>query len=286
MKHSARIGLKSLALTTVFIYTVIVLSMAVLCANAVPKFTFDPLATNSQEVAAPDPVMLVSNTPPPEAPVPAVPIKSTLATATAQQPKYPFESPTAASNTNNLHLPAAANNSTAESGGTNHVEEIVLREGDVLKISVPSTPSLSGTHTIRRDGNITLETIGDIRAAGKTLDALRSDLINAIAAKYDTKEVNVELASATFPVFITGAVMRPGKIESNHPLTALEAVMESGGPDYTKANLKNVKISRLENGRYKSFEINLKDILEGKKTEPFYLKPQDILFIPERFIWF
>ncbi len=167
-----------------------------------------------------------------------------------------------------------------------NVEEIILREGDVVKVGVPSTPSLTGPHVIRRDGNITLDMVGDIRAAGKNLTALKADLLSAYSSKIDTKEITVELESGKFPIFVTGAVIRPGKVESDHPMTALEAVMESGGFDFGHANMKSVKVSRLENGKYKSFIINLKSELEGHTTDPFFLKPQDIVYVPERFVWF
>jgi hypothetical protein len=33
----------------------------------------------------------------------------------------------------------------------------------------------------------------------------------------------------------------------------------------------------------KNYKINLKAVLDGKESEPFYLKPADIIYIPERF---
>ena len=94
------------------------------------------------------------------------------------------------------------------------------------------------------------------------------------------------MVSSSFPVFVTGAVLKPGKIVSDHSMTALEAIMEAGGPDYTKANLKAVKVIRLEDGQFKTYTLDLKLLLEGKGNEPFYLKPSDIVRVPERFVLF
>jgi hypothetical protein len=69
-------------------------------------------------------------------------------------------------------------------------------------------------------------------------------------------------------------------------LTALEAIMEASGFDYTKANLKAVRIIRHENGRTEHHTVNLKRVLEGEETEQFILKPSDIIYVPERFNWF
>jgi hypothetical protein len=30
----------------------------------------------------------------------------------------------------------------------------------------------------------------------------------------------------------------------------------------------------------------MKDVLHGKTTRPFYLKPSDIVYVPEKFSWF
>jgi len=36
----------------------------------------------------------------------------------------------------------------------------------------------------------------------------------------------------------------------------------------------------------KNYKLNLKAVLQGKQNEPFYLKPADIVYVPERFSMF
>ncbi|MGA9451868.1 MAG: polysaccharide biosynthesis/export family protein, partial [Verrucomicrobiia bacterium] len=159
---------------------------------------------------------------------------------------------------------------------------IVLREGDLLKISFPGSPTLDTTQQIRRDGKITLPLVGEVQAAGTTTEALQQDLVKLYAPQLSSKEVLVTLTSSSFPVFVTGSVIRPGKIVSDHPITALDAIMEAGGVDYTKANLKAVRVLRHNGDRVENYTLNLKLILEGKDSKPFYLQPSDIVFVPER----
>ena len=163
---------------------------------------------------------------------------------------------------------------------------IALREGDILKIAFPGSPNLDTTQQIRRDGKITLPLIGEVQAAGMSTEALQRDLLKLYAPQLSTKEVTVTVASSTFPVFVTGSVIRPGKIMSDHPITALDAIMEAGGFDYTRANLKAVRVIRHEGDRTQNYTLNLKLVLEGKATKQFYLQPSDIVFVPERFTWF
>jgi hypothetical protein len=62
--------------------------------------------------------------------------------------------------------------------------------------------------------------------------------------------------------------------------------MEAGGYDYTKANLKGVTIIRHEGNSTRNYTVNLKRVMEGKSIESFYLKPCDIVYVPEKFTWF
>ena len=168
-----------------------------------------------------------------------------------------------------------------------HSEAISLREGDVVKITFPGAPSLDTTQQIRRDGKITLSPpVGEIAVVGMTPAELEKEVLKLYSSQLVSKEVTVTVVSSSFPVFVTGAVIRPGKISSDHPMTALEAIMEAGGFDYTKANLKAVVVVRHEEGRVRSFTLNLKLALQGKQSEPFYLKPSDIVYVPEKFAWF
>jgi len=164
-----------------------------------------------------------------------------------------------------------------------HSEAIILREGDTLKITFPGSPNLDTTQPIRRDGKLNLPLIGEMDAAGLSPAALQEKLVKAYASQISTKEVMVQVESSTFPVFVSGSVVHPGKILSDHPMTALEAVMEAGGFIYETANMKEVRIVREENGVFQHFVINLKSVLRGEETKPFYLKPNDIIYVPERF---
>ena len=125
-----------------------------------------------------------------------------------------------------------------------------------------------------------------LHAISLTPDELQQKLVQLYASQITTKQITVVLEASSFPVFVTGCVIRPGKVLADHPLTALEAVMEAGGPDYATANLKTVRVSRNHHGKMENYILNLKAVLQGKDTKPFYLQPDDIVFVPERFAVF
>jgi polysaccharide export outer membrane protein len=160
---------------------------------------------------------------------------------------------------------------------------IILREGDTLKITFPGSPNLDTIQPIRRDGKLNLPLIGEVEAAGFTPATLQDKLIQAYASQISTKEVIVQVQSSAFPVFVTGAVLHPGKVLSDHPITALDAVMEAGGFNYDLADMRHVKIDRNEKNVMQHYTVNLKALLIGEETKSFYLQPGDIVYVPERF---
>jgi polysaccharide export outer membrane protein len=172
-------------------------------------------------------------------------------------------------------------------GATQKPEPVLLREGDVVAITFPGAPNLNGPpQQIRRDGKITLPSIGEVTAAGKTVERLQQTLITLYSGQLVMKEINVTVESSIFSVYVTGSVLKPGRIDANRPITALEAIMEAGGFDYNKSNMKEVTVTRTTKGHVEHFSLNLKRVLEGKDSGTFYLKPSDIVFVPERFTWF
>jgi polysaccharide biosynthesis/export protein len=162
----------------------------------------------------------------------------------------------------------------------------MLREGDVLKISFPRTATLDTTQQIRRDGKINLYLIGEVNAANRSPADLEKELLERYAPQLVAKEVRVTVVSSAFAVFVTGAVVHPGKLTPQRSLTAFEAIMEAGGFDSAKADTKAVTVIRNESGQTKRYTLNLKAVLEGKDAEPFYLNAYDVIYVPERFSWF
>ncbi len=166
-------------------------------------------------------------------------------------------------------------------------EPATLREGDTLKISFPGAPNLDTTQPVRSDGKIILPIVGEMSVLGMTPAALEKNLIQRYSSQLLSKEVTVAVEPAPFVVYVTGAVLRPGKVTSSHPLSALQAIMEAGGFDYAKANQKAVKIIHHdETGAAKSSTVNLKLEMQGKSGAAVALKPSDIVFVPEQFTWF
>jgi protein involved in polysaccharide export with SLBB domain len=67
-------------------------------------------------------------------------------------------------------------------------------------------------------------------------------------------------------------------------ITALEAIMMAGGFDYRRAEVSNVVIIRHKDGKRYGCSLDFRDALKGKEFQPFYLEPEDIIYVPRTVI--
>lgn len=170
--------------------------------------------------------------------------------------------------------------------GSSPQQPTILRQGDVVKVSFPGSANLDETEQIRIDGKISLPLVGDVQAAGLTPEQLQQYLIKLYSPQISSSDVIVAIESSSFPIYVTGCVLSPGRIASNQPITALEAIMEAGGFDYSRANLRKIHVIRHKNNSSESYVVNLKTVLKGDEQDDFYLQPNDIVYVPEKFSWF
>ena len=157
-----------------------------------------------------------------------------------------------------------------------------LLEGDSIRINFEGDTNLNTVAKIQLDGAVMLPLIGAVRATGKTLEDLHTDLKQRYQPLLKVNEITLAMASTSASVYVSGSVLRPGRIPMDRPLTALEAIMEAGGFDFPRAKPGAVTVLRLENGQQKHYRIDLKAALCGGDPAPFQLKPFDIIHVPQK----
>lgn len=153
-----------------------------------------------------------------------------------------------------------------------------LAPGDEITVVFSGAPELNTKQKIQANGKVSLPTIGDVSAAGRTITSFQSQLASMYQPHLQDPNVVVSLESASAGVYVSGEVLRPGKIPLDRPMTALEAVMEAGG--FTKfANPKQVIVVRNEGGKNQRYVLNMNDALSGAESRPFYVRPFDVLYV-------
>jgi len=163
-----------------------------------------------------------------------------------------------------------------------HPPHVALAPGDVLEVKFFYTPDLNESQTVRPDGKIALQLIGDVEAEGKSPAELRDDLLELYTPHLKTPEIAVMIRSFyDRRVYVGGQVMAPGIVEMPGRMTLLEAIIQAGGFNVREAEVRNVVVIRHINGQRYGQSIDLKPALTGNEAQPFYLEPKDIVYVPQ-----
>lgn len=158
----------------------------------------------------------------------------------------------------------------------------LLQEGDVLQITFPGATDLNTVQKIPMDGVLQLPFAGPVPAAGKTTQELQDLILERYGSQLQLKEVTVTIQSTSATIYVSGAVLRPGRIPIERPLTALEAVMEAGGFEPNRARPSRVVVIRQEDGQQMTYRVDLSRPLNGELSNPFFLQPFDIVHVPAK----
>lgn len=182
---------------------------------------------------------------------------------------------------------AAAAGMAAESAGTPitgsaNYSTNELQDGDLISINFQYSTNFDVVQKIALDGTLNLNMVGPMKAAGKTVSQLQQDVAAAYKTLAKDDVVTVNLLTSTACVYVDGAVLRPGTVQMDRPLTVLEAIMDAGGFDNTRAKLSAVTVLRVEQGQQMTYRINLHRVLDGKDPTPFYVKPFDVIYVPAK----
>lgn len=154
----------------------------------------------------------------------------------------------------------------------------MLAVGDVLKFTFAGAPEFNQAQKIQPDGRVSLPTVGNIKAAGRSVSSLQASLTSLYQPHLNDPTVVVSVEQPAAAVYVSGEVNTPGKVPLDRQLSALEAVMESGGFSRL-ANPSQVFVIRTEGGKQKRYALNLKDTLAGMENRPFYLRPFDVIYV-------
>jgi len=158
---------------------------------------------------------------------------------------------------------------------------------DILEIEVYPDKELSREVTVSRTGTVSFPLLGEIQVQGLSISALERKLKVLLEKDYLVNpQVYVRVKRYhEVSVSILGEVNRPGtyELESQEgETTLLEAIAKAGGFS-ALANIKKIKIIRTEAGQRKVYQVNVEDVIKGKKRD-VPLKANDIVVIQQS--WF
>ncbi|MFZ1852294.1 MAG: polysaccharide biosynthesis/export family protein [Nitrosomonas sp.] len=161
---------------------------------------------------------------------------------------------------------------------------------DILTITVWGHPELtipagefrsaeSAGNVVGEDGNFFYPFVGEVRAAGKTVEEIRAELTKKLSRYIENVQLDVRVSGyRSQRVYVVGEVAKPGIFSVRDiPLTVLEAINNAGGVT-PAADLRNLTLTRND----KTFSINLLRLYEGGDiTQNVLLQQGDVLNVPD-----
>ena len=171
----------------------------------------------------------------------------------------------------------------------------LLGPDDSITILVPDAEEIGDkSYRIGESGYINLPLVGQVRAAGLTLEQLEAELVTRLNAYFKRPSVSVSVAEfRSQPVSVIGAVTTPGVIQLQGNKTLVEILSMAGGVRTDAGH--SVKITRKQQwgriplpgatvdptGRFSIGEVSLKAIMEARNPEQNVLiRPEDIISVP------
>lgn len=156
--------------------------------------------------------------------------------------------------------------------------DYVLNTGDAVLVTLRGQKSFSKRFIVDRNGQLVVDDLRPLTAAGLTLDALRRDLAATAAATWPSTEAFASLAEVRrIGVLVTGSVRRPGRQEISAFATVLDALSAAGGVDRT-GSLRAVRLMRT--GGAVTVDLYALQIAGAAGNADVPLRDGDRLFVP------
>lgn len=160
---------------------------------------------------------------------------------------------------------------------------VVLGPGDVIDVKFRFLPEMDYQQAIRPDGKISLQMVDEVMAAGLTPEELDNHLTELYSEKLKSPEITVAVVSlANQIVYVGGEVGTPGVLPLAGRLTALQAVMGSGGFKETAELESAIVIRKGADNQPVPVPINLKKVIYGNGEQAdIVLQPSDVVYVPK-----
>lgn len=152
---------------------------------------------------------------------------------------------------------------------------------DVLMITARPEPVVEREVTIRPDGRISFDLIGDVEVEGRTIEEIRSEITQRLKAYIVSPDVTVELrTSLSRRYYVFGEVLRPGSYPLVGRVTAIEALAAASG-ETRMAAVNSSRLVRVSSESSQIFPLRLEDIRHfGDGSTNYELRPGDVIIVP------
>jgi polysaccharide export outer membrane protein len=156
-----------------------------------------------------------------------------------------------------------------------------LQPGDVLSISVWKEQDLQTDVLVRPDGAFSFPLAGDVPAVGKTVEDVRTLLIERLKRFIPTPVVTVAVKQiGGNRIYVVGRVNHAGDFPLSSPLDVMQAIALAGGTTPFAA-INDIVILRRQNGQQQAIRFHYSDVARGRDlSQNVLLQTGDTVVVP------
>jgi polysaccharide export outer membrane protein len=157
----------------------------------------------------------------------------------------------------------------------------LLGPEDIVKISVWKDEHLTQEVVVRPDGMISFPLVGDVPAAGRTIEDVRLELVRRLNKFVPNPHVSV-LATKILSnkIYVIGRVNKPGEFLVGHYTDVLQALSLAGGLT-PFASENDIRVVRRIRGEQLVFQFRYGDVRKGKELDQnIILERGDVVVVP------
>jgi polysaccharide export outer membrane protein len=150
---------------------------------------------------------------------------------------------------------------------------------DRLRIVVLPDPSIEREVTVRPDGIVSIDLVGDVPAAGRTTEEVARDIESRIVRFKRNASVTVSLMTSASPqLTMLGEVRRPSTFPLTSDTNVVKAIGLAGGVTNFAAK-DRIRLIRTTENQPKVYKVDLEAIERGDYATNFPLRGGDVLIV-------
>ena len=162
-----------------------------------------------------------------------------------------------------------------------HAKDYVIQSGDTLELSVAGAPELRQRIPVNVQGVASFPLVGDVLAAGRTVEDVRLELIKRLNKFVPNPHVTILVTKIlSYKIYVIGRVNKPGEFQVGHHTDVLQALSMAGGlTPYASEN--DIKIIRRNGTDEHVFYFRYGDVQKGKDLKQnMILQRGDVVMVP------
>jgi len=157
----------------------------------------------------------------------------------------------------------------------------LLGPEDIVKISVWKDEHLTQEVVVRPDGMISFPLVGDVPAAGRTIEDVRLELVKRLNRFVQNPQVSIMATKIlSYKIYVIGRVHKPGEFLVGHYTDVLQALSLAGGLNQFAAE-NDIRVMRRNRGEQQVFQFRYGDVRKGKEmSQNIILERGDVVVVP------